>query len=31
MTKPELRDSNALFANRASHKVGALCCSLETL
>jgi hypothetical protein len=31
MTKPELLDFNAFFVNRASHKVGALCCSLETL
>lgn len=31
MTKPEVLDFNAFFVNRASRKVGALCCSLETL
>jgi hypothetical protein len=30
MTKSELLNRNAFFVNRASHKAGALCCSLET-
>jgi len=31
MAMPELLEFNVFTANRATHKVGALCCSLEVL
>jgi len=31
MARPELLEFNVLSVNRATHKVGALCCSLEVL